>query len=803
MRSKTIFILAPWFMGILFIVLAMVMAFATFVEKDYGASAARYFIYNTWWFEFLFVLAGINIIGQIINLKLYRINKLSIFLFHLAFVFMIIGAGVTRYTGIEGIMHIREGESNNKFEIAVDNTFENKKSEKKYKEIPFSLKLEKFTIHRYPGSNSPSAFISDVLIIDKEMDMEKPYSIYMNHILNYRGYRFFQSSYHEDEKGTILSVSKDKYGIFITYTGYFLMILSIILSLVNKNSLFRSITIGQLTKKPSQVALIGLILFSFSVKSFASEDKLIVPANKANQFGEILVQDRTGRTEPIYTLSNDILRKISRQTSYKDLNPMQVFLGFYFDFEHWREEPIIKVTNEDIKKHIGIKGNYAAFTDFIDLENKTYKLSYALQGAYSKPANARNKLDKEIIKLDERLNICYMMYMGDFLKIFPASDTTDTWFDPKNAILIARSQDSLYLANIMSLVYNEVLINNKNEGVYLESIKQYQQKYAHYKLPSATKVRLEIGYYKANIFERLFPFYALTGFLLFIILIIGVIYQKAKIAVYIKIIKWVLFVGFIFHTIAFFIRWYISGHAPMSNGFETMIFISWVTLMAGFIFQHRSPFVLAATSILASLTLLVAHLSFMDPEITNLVPVLKSYWLTLHVSVITSSYAFFGMGAILAIIILVLYLFINEERKDNITQIIERLTITNYKSLTIGLYLLTIGTFLGAIWANESWGRYWGWDPKETWSLITIIVYSFVLHSRMIIIFKNLFVFNVFALVSFLSVLMTYFGVNYFLTGLHSYAGGSAVEIPLIVYVLLSSLVVLSVFAYQKYKRVS
>jgi len=235
----------------------------------------------------------------------------------------------------------------------------------------------------------------------------------------------------------------------------------------------------------------------------------------------------------------------------------------------------------------------------------------------------------------------------------------------------------------------------------------------------------------------------------------------------------------------------------MSNGYESMIFVSWVIILGGFLFIRRSKLTLAATAILASLTLMVAHLSFMDPEITNLVPVLQSYWLTLHVSVITSSYGFLGLGAILGLIIMILYLVVSPSRHDRIIDIIRDLTVINYKSLTIGLYLLTIGTFLGAIWANESWGRYWGWDPKETWSLITIIVYSFVIHSRNIPGFKSLFAFNVLSLFAVSSVLMTYFGVNYYLSGLHSYAGGEPVPIPAFVYIAVAVVVALSVFAYR------
>ena len=284
-----------------------------------------------------------------------------------------------------------------------------------------------------------------------------------------------------------------------------------------------------------------------------------------------------------------------------------------------------------------------------------------------------------------------------------------------------------------------------------------------------------------------------------IALIAMVIRGRKKKSLVVKILGWLLFAGFLFHTFGLAIRWYIAGHSPMSNGYESMIFISWVTLLAGFIFSRKSAFALSATAVLASMTLMVAHLSFMDPEITNLVPVLKSYWLTLHVSVITGSYGFLGLGAILGLIIMILLLFSNAGNRERISATIDELTVINYKTLTLGLYFLTIGTFLGAVWANESWGRYWGWDPKETWSLITIIIYSIVIHSRNIPGMKDIFTFNLLSLFAFSSVLMTYFGVNYYLSGMHSYAAGDPVPVPSLCMWRYIVLAAVSFAAYMKY----
>lgn len=879
-------------MGVLFIVFAMAMAFATFFENDFVAPAARKLVYETKWFELIFVLMIVNLIGQIFLYKLYRIKKLTILLLHLSFVLIIIGAGITRYFGFEGIMHIREGEVQNKclstdrylhftikdqdgkildsdlqkltitavswdnyhqkliandieyslklvnykispagmgavrFNLSfnnkthdltlwigknTDNTLEHQNNkhivevgyQTKTIKLPFSLKLEDFILERYPGSSSPSSYKSNVVLIDEEKNTSFPYSIYMNHILKYQGWRFYQSSYDKDEKGTILSVNKDRPGMMVTYAGYFSLFLFIILSMLNKNSLFRTVNHNFFRLGITKILLL-LFIFSFlELTAFSQENKLVVEKPLAKEFGKILVQDNKGRTKPLYTLSHDILRKVARKTEIDKYSPIQVFLGLYFDFEHWQNYPLINISNKEIKQITGISSNYATFSDFVNIQQDFYKLRPYVDQAYSKLANSRNKFDKEIIKLDERLNICFMIYNGEFLKIFPVNDSLKRWYTPNNAYKMVSDEDeAAFLKNIMAYALSESEIPNMNSSKdAIRSIQNYQRKNVQYDLPSENKVRAEIFYYQSKIYERLFPYYSALGILLLIILIYLIIVSK-EYPKYVSVtFKLLLLAAFLFHTLGLAIRWYVSGHAPMSNGYETMIFISWVTILAGFIFSRRSLFVLAATSVLGGFTLLIAHLSFMDPEITNLVPVLQSYWLTLHVSIITSSYGFLGLGAIIGIIVLILYSIISTHNKNEIVSTIEELTVINYKSLTIGLYLLTIGTFLGAIWANESWGRYWGWDPKETWSLITIIIYSFIIHSKNIVGLRGLFAFNAMALFGFSSVLMTYFGVNYYLSGLHSYAGGDSVPVPKFVYISVIVLVLLSVFAFIRHRK--
>jgi cytochrome c-type biogenesis protein CcsB len=1014
------FLFSPVLMGLLLLIFAVSMAIATFIENDFGSQAAYNFVYDTRWFELILLLLAVNLTGQMIISGLYRKSKLTVFIFHLAFVLMIAGAAVTRYSGWEGTIHIREGEEQRKcfsadkyigfslkdksgkildhsymkfpvtmdspgdyrkginvdgkeYELILDKIITNataavtdspegealisllvtdnniretiilKKGESgtfkgisigfdpaektdikitadssafnvrsiypisilsmmtrqsvmvdtgtavelrqmeildvnnirivpqklsfkgivkpssapldvqetgenvyvfkvndgnntiatidlwdkgtetrvagtsdiggqtievfygsMEKVLPFSLKLNDFVLDRYPGSNSPSGYKSEVVLIDEEGATGKPFVIFMNNILKYKGFRFYQSSYDPDEKGTILSVNHDPVGMTVTYTGYGLLFLFIILSLINRKSVFNNVKAGFWSSPLRKTVRLILLLLVLSGSGSIYAQKLIPDKKSAEDFGKILVQDQKGRTKPLFTLSNDILRKVARQNSFEGLTPVQVFLGIYLDFAHWKDVPLVKVSNKDLQRTLGIAGNLAAFSDIVDLEGGgSYKLSDAVNRVYSKSPGARSKLDKEIMKVDERINIVYMIYTGGFLKIFPRKNGQHDWDSPQEALKWASGkEDSIYVENVIPMFAGALRSDDHSTAAgIVQSIIDYQKKFAKYDLPPESQTKAEVLYYKLMIFERLFPFYATTGLVLLIVLIVTVIRGTKTGTEIIKSLGWMLFAGFLFHTLGLGLRWFISGHTPMSNGYESMIFISWVTLLAGFIFSRKSAFTLAATSMLASMTLMVAHLSFMDPEITNLVPVLKSYWLTLHVSVITGSYGFLGLGAILGIIIMILLSLSDQTNRERISATIDELTVINYKTITLGLYFLTIGTFLGAIWANESWGRYWGWDPKETWSLITIVVYTLVIHSRLIPGMKDIFTFNLLSLFAFSSVLMTYFGVNYYLSGLHSYAAGDPVPVPGFVYITVIVLVALSVMAYLKYRR--
>ncbi len=543
---------------------------------------------------------------------------------------------------------------------------------------------------------------------------------------------------------------------------------------------------------------------AFSTISY-SADTIEIDKNHADYFAsKVLVQDSSGRIEPFDTLSRKVLAKISKKEELLGQNSNQLYIGMTVFPAEFQKVRMIYVHHPALKKIIGIKGKYAAFEDFFTKDGE-YKLLKYVKEAVAKKPSQRNQFDKEVIKVDERVNVAYMVYTGSLLRIIPSPDN-GKWVSPIEAIKSFPQKEAELVRLIMASYFKNV-----EEGVKsgnwekanksVDVISDYQKYYGSSLIPPSTKIKAELLYNRLDIFNRLVPYYLLIGFILLITIIISLIYPKINVKWVVRIGVFLIFLGFLAHTFGLALRWYVAGHAPWSDGYESMVYISWATILAGFFFAKRAPIAFAATSLLGGLILFVAHLNWLDPQITNLVPVLKSYWLMIHVSVITASYGFLGLSALLAFIVLVLFLFLNEKNKELLTLTFKELTYINEMSLIIGLVMVTLGNFLGGVWANESWGRYWGWDPKETWAAVTILVYAIVEHLRLVPKLNRLFLFNVASLLAYSSVIMTYFGVNFYLSGLHSYAQGDPVPIPEWVYWAIAILFVIIGAAYYKKRK--
>jgi cytochrome c-type biogenesis protein CcsB len=545
--------------------------------------------------------------------------------------------------------------------------------------------------------------------------------------------------------------------------------------------------------KNALMVLLALFL-SFTVpESQAQENPIIKEITSfdkahANRFGELVVQDSAGRMKPMDTLSTEILHKVNRSNGMLGLNANQVVLGMMMRPDAWREIKMIRTSHKAVNELLGIDENekYASFSQFFQYPSEIagYKLNDAVEEASRKRPALRDKFDKAVLQVDERVNVAYMVYTGSLMRIWPLKDhTNNEWFATIKALQTFSPEHAETVRNL-AVNYFEAIDHAVASGEWgkadtaLEAIAAYQKENGSDVYVDASRIKFEIIYNHADIFERLWPLYFIVGFVLLFLSFLKIIKPKFKLELFTKTAFWLLVLFLIAHTIGLGIRWYISGHAPWSNGYESMIYIAWATVLAGFIFSKNSPITLAATGILTGLILFVAHLNWMDPQVTNLVPVLNSYWLSIHVSMITASYGFLGLGALLGFIVLILFIIRNAENSKQITLSIKELNAINEMSLMIGLVLLTVGNFLGGVWANESWGRYWGWDPKETWALVTILVYAVVVHLRFMKKIYTPFNFAVISLLAFTSVLMTYFGVNYYLAGMHSYAKGDPVPVP-------------------------
>ena len=662
-------------------------------------------------------------------------------------------------------------------------------------QVPFSLFLKDFEVERYPGSNSPSSFASDVVLLDQELGIQEERRIFMNNVLKHRGYRFYQASYDNDEKGTILSVNRDRTGTFITYLGYLVLIGGMVLALFVPGTRFAMI--ARKSAPAAKTAAMILLLLGGSLSLFSQE---VPPKDVAQEFGQLWVQDRGGRFEPMNTLSHEVVRKITKKSKYDNYSSDQVLLGMILYPEIWQHKELFEVKHPELHRLTGYRGDMVSFTDMMD-STGSYLLSNLVNEAYSKQVPLQTELDREVIKLDDRLNAFYLVQSGGLIRIFPDEGAENhKWASVSEAMAgqMTNKADTLsavflrYLSALQQGDYRaaSIYVDQLSEGQLSDDI-----------LPSESKKNMEIKYNQINLFPSLAKFYGLFGVTMMVLAFL-VVFRPRKLFTYLFNIGVIhLAVALVAHTIALGIRWYVSGHAPMSNGYESMIFVSWVTLLAGLIFVKRSGYALALTAILAALSLLVAGMSNMNPEITNLVPVLKSPWLTIHVAVIMAGYGFLGLASIMGLLSVVVFAVLTPSNKARLEEVIEQLTNVNHLTLIVGLYFMTAGVFLGGVWANESWGRYWGWDPKETWALITVLVYAFVTHMHRIPGLRGRFAYNLASFISYSSVLMTYFGVNYFLGGMHSYASGSSFKIPLWTYLLLLLLVGLSVFAFRKQQK--
>ena len=702
---------------ILLIIQTAILAIATFAESKFGTPFVLHHFYGSWWMITLWATIFITAFTLSISI-LYKKRK-SAFLLHCAFGLILVGALTTYITSERGQIHLRE-------EGMAASTVE----------IPFEVKLKKFELDYYTGTKTPADFISHLLITDGDEAFETIVS--MNNIFKYRGFRFYQASYDDDLKGSILSISYDPYGILVTYAGYLLLLLSMLWLLVDKNGNFRKLI--------KSLSILALII----TPSFASAQRTLTK-DEAKTFGK-LSMSYNGRIVPIDTYARDFTRKITGKSSYKDFNSVQVLAGWMFFPQDWQEEPMIKVKDEEMSRFLSEnrkKESRFRLSDFFNAG--IYKLSYT-----NYPEQ-----HKGVREVNEKVSLMMAQGTGSTLAIFPQENH---WYSCTDDLSDVQSEDTLFISKAF-LTIQESLGEEDYEmtAKLFEKLSVYQHKRAEQGAISPTKTKIEIFYNKFDAASILFKVNIAVGILTFAAFIWSFLTGRKK-----RIFKSLAYIQII-HSMAFLslsvgLRWYISSYIPMTNGYETMVFVAWCIMVITIIFGRKSDVIPSMGLLLSGFALLVATLGSMNPGITQLVPVLQSPWLSIHVSLIMVSYALFAFMMFNGITALILH-FSSNASEDYVIRLQKISQVILYPAL----FTLSIGIFVGAVWANVSWGRYWGWDPKEVWALITMLVYSFAMHSQSLKIFRNPLFFHIFSILAFLVIIMTYFGVSLLLGGLHSY----------------------------------
>ena len=767
MKDKLIGFLSSYKAAIILMAIyAILMAIATFVEKEYGTEVAKAVIY----YSPLFVLLQAGMVANFVVIswkrKLFSLRKWGYALVHLSFIVILTGALVTHLFSEEGMLHLREGEKSNVILV---------KTNKGYTEqtLPFDVELIDFKLTRYPGSKSPSAYESLLRLHVDGKSFEQ--LVYMNHVLDLQGFRFFQSSYDPDEEGSILSVSYDVAGRRITYTGYTILYIGLLGCLIGKGSRFRRLS-RQL--KTLHAIVLVVILLGLNIQP---AEAVNIPVNHAEKFGNIPMQDPHGRIIPVNTFASEIVRKLHLKEVVKGLSDDQILLNLFVEPSVWANKPLIIVEEADVRSMHTNGKEIISYRDAFTKEGN-YRYGNEVEKAYQKSPALRSRLDKELLKLDEKVNLLHQLFNYQLIRLFPVPNDSiyHHWLaagDDHSALTETESLEVLRLFNN----YRSEVLKADASGDWtladksLDKMKEYQEKHLSGLVINKKQLTAEVKYNRLNLLPTCRKGYLIIGGILLVLSFLSWFKKEEKLSE--KTIKILLILGvavcFIGHTYCIAMRGYISGHAPWSNSYETMVFLSWTSVLAGFYFGRRNFTVFALSVLFGGVVLFVSGLNWMDPEITPLVPVLKSPWLMFHVATLMMAYGFLGIGCMIATTNLIAASFLTPKNEEMIGKRILSLSIVNELTLTIGLALMMVGIFLGAVWANESWGRYWSWDPKETWALITAVIYAVVLHLRWFEKKRNDFRFNLFTQWAFLTVLMTYFGVNYLLSGMHSYGNTS------------------------------
>lgn len=723
----------------------LILITATIVESSKGTAFVRQHIYTSAWFVVLWAALAVAAAVYIVLRKNKSNVSTSVLLVHASFLVILLGAFTSWNMAESGTIHLRQNET----------TSTMKDEEGKTKELGFEVSLKNFNVVNYPGTDAPMDYVTMLTANTQEIKVS------MNNIGSFNGYRFIQSGYDSDMQGTTLGVYHDPWGIGITYTGYALLFISLIATMASKKTRIRHLYRKALSLQGAKAwAVTALLAVSSFATSANAQEMVKIDGDIADDFGKICVLYNS-RITPINTVATSFVTKLCGKPTWDGLSSNQVFAGWIFDVPYWETVKMIEIKEKKAQELLGINGKWASFDDFWDNYNN-YKLDAPLKKAYK---DGDTKLQKQLRDADEKFNIIRMLYGGEMLKMFPYAGKQGhmQWFAPGQPLgnLKLDEKELVFIKKSMDYLAESIITGDKARAEEIaKKIYSYQHVRGKAVVPTKFRIYTETFYNKTNAQRLPVMLYLTLSLVLAIVSTLSLNNGKQKKTRLVSsVLTWVMLIH---TTLLLALRWFVSGHLPMSNGYETMQFMAWATLIVTLVMQKRFLPVKQFGPLLSSFALLVAMITDGNPQITQLMPVLQSPLLSVHVMVIMFSYALFGLTALIGLQGLIAHHRKQEEKEQQLAALSQFL-------LYPAVALIAIGIFIGAIWANVSWGRYWSWDSKETWALITMLIYSAPLHAEIKWLRKAQHM-HIYMLLAFLSVLMTYFGVNYFLSGMHSYA---------------------------------
>lgn len=723
----------------------LILVTATIVESSKGTAFVRQHIYTSAWFVVLWAALAVVAAVYIVLRKNKSNISTSVLLVHASFLVILLGAFTSWNMAESGTIHLRQNET----------TSTMKDEEGKTKELGFEVSLKNFNVVNYPGTDAPMDYVTTLTANTQEIKVS------MNNIGSFNGYRFIQSGYDSDMQGTTLGVYHDPWGIGITYTGYALLFISLIATMASKKTRMRHLYRKALSLQGAKAwAVTALLAVSSFATSANAQEMVKIDGDIADDFGKICVLYNS-RITPINTVATSFVTKLCGKPTWDGLSSNQVFAGWIFDVPYWETVKMIEIKEKKAQELLGINGKWASFDDFWDNYNN-YKLDAPLKKAYK---DGDTKLQKQLRDADEKFNIIRMLYGGEMLKMFPYAGKQGhmQWFAPGQPLgnLKLDEKELVFIKKSMDYLAESIITGDKARAEEIaKKIYSYQHVRGKAVVPTKFRIYTETFYNKTNAQRLPVMLYLTLSLVLAIVSTLSLNNGKQKKTRLVSsVLTWVMLIH---TTLLLTLRWFVSGHLPMSNGYETMQFMAWATLIVTLVMQKRFLPVKQFGPLLSSFALLVAMITDGNPQITQLMPVLQSPLLSVHVMVIMFSYALFGLTALIGLQGLIAHHRKQEEKEQQLAALSQFL-------LYPAVALIAIGIFIGAIWANVSWGRYWSWDSKETWALITMLIYSVPLHADIKWLRKAQHM-HIYMLLAFLSVLMTYFGVNYFLSGMHSYA---------------------------------